>query len=177
MRFELSERVYTERGENEIMDDILRHFKRIAEAAKISDTEIVVTDIEATFGAIIRKDRTNISLARFKNGYSVVADVRYGPSFLFWVFVLIGLFFSAGAGSLIPIGLYFWHKNIVRKAVGATLGRISDDFNNNLSREAYDAPRATNATDELSKLAELRERGYLTDEEFASRKKQILQNR
>jgi hypothetical protein len=177
MRFESSERVYTDLGENEVMDDILRHFKRIAEAAKVSDTEIVVTDSEAAFGAIIRKDKTTISLTRIINGYSVAADVRYGPSFLFWVFVAIGLIFGAGAGSLIPIGFYFWHKNIVRNAVGATLRRISDDFSNTLPREAYKAPRATNATDELLKLAELRERGYLTDEEFASRKMQILQNR
>lgn len=39
MRFESSERVYTDLGENEVMDDILRHFKRIAEAAKVSDTK------------------------------------------------------------------------------------------------------------------------------------------
>ena len=183
MRFELSEPVYTHGSKNEVLDNVLRHFRKTAEAVKTSDTEIAVTDIEATLGAQIRKDKTSVSLTRINNGYSVSADVRYNPSFLFWLLLPLGVLLPV-VGWLIPIGLLIWHYNIVKKSVGATLRRISYDINTASSGEGYQAPGEgyqapgpTNVTDELVKLAELRKHGDLTDEEFTLRKRQILQSR
>jgi hypothetical protein len=123
MRFEISEPVYTNRNENEVLDRVLRHFKKVAETFKISDSEISVTDIEATLGSQIRKDKTSVSLTKINNGYLVVADVRYNPSILFWFLLPLGVVLPI-VGWFIPIGLLVWHYYIVKNSVGRVLRNI-----------------------------------------------------
>ncbi|WP_081490967.1 SHOCT domain-containing protein [Sphingobium xenophagum] len=175
MRFELSERIYTTRNENEVMDAILRGFKRVAETSKVSGHEIVVTDVKATFGSINRKDSTKINLERVQGGFEIVADVRYRPSALFWVFIFFGLIFY-GIGWTIPAGFYFWHKGIVRKTIQETLSRVADSFSHEPHASSHDitANNQSSSTDDLIKLAALRDRGYITDEEFSEQKSKIL---
>ena len=178
MRYELSERIYTSRNENEVMDTILRNFKRVAETSKVSGHEIVVTDVKATFGSINRKDITKINLERVQGGFEIVSDVRYRPSVLFWLFIFFGLIFY-GIGWIIPAGFYFWHKGIVKKAIQETLSRIADSFSHDSHEQVHDAKfsNSNSSTDDLIKLAALRDRGYITDEEFSEQKGKILRLR
>lgn len=175
MRFELSERIYTPRTENEVMDTILRNFKRVAETSKVSGHEIISTDVKATFGSINRKDVTKINLEPVQGGFEIVADVRYRPSALFWVFVFVGLPFYA-IGWTIPVGFYLYHRRVVRKTIQETLTRIADSFSHDPHAPSHDitASIQNSATDELIKLAGLRDRGYITDDEFSEQKSKIL---
>lgn len=173
MRYELSERIYTPRRENEVMDAILRNFKRVAETSKVSGHEIVVTDVQATFGSINRKDRTKINVDRINGGYEIVADVRYRPSALFWVFIFFGLIFY-GIGWVVPAGFYFWHRSIVRRTMETTLARVADGFGHEFYEREGTPMAVANPTEDLLKLAALKDRGYITDEEFSEQKSRIL---
>lgn len=63
---------------------------------------------------------------------------------------------------------------VVGAAVGAAAANRSNKNANN--QQADDAPQATqnNSMAELEKLAELKDKGILTQEEFDAKKKQIL---
>lgn len=175
MRYELSERVYTKRDEREVLDVILRHFKRIAEASKVSDREVVVSKINANFGSIVRSDQIKINVEKIAGGFEIISDVRYNPSIFFWIFSFFGIFLY-GIGWLIPVMSYYWHRKIVKNAVSDTLTRISDSFNHDSNAPYTDFQKESGAssTDDLIKLAALRDRGYITEEEFSAQKRRLI---
>jgi hypothetical protein len=176
MRFEESERVHTGLNEGEVLDIVLRAFMRVSEAAKISKTQIEISDVNATFGSINRSAKGKISLEEIHGGFNVVADVRYRPSVLFWVFFFFGLLFY-GIGCLVPTAFYLWHKRIVRSTVRSTLERAGDDISVASSRGGNVLNTQKNSTDELIKLAALKERGHISEEEFLESKNRLLGSR
>ena len=176
MNFEVSERIITNKSEVEILDHAFIQFKKVSDSAKMRGDEIVAKSIEATFGSINRADTTVVSARRIDDGILIVADVHYRPSFAFWI-ILIALAFTY-IGWILPIIFYLSHKSTVRKAVESCLQRVSNECSRS-AHAAFVAPveAQPSAMDELAKLAELKERGFVTDEEFAAKKVQLLRAR
>jgi len=175
MRFEVSQRIVTDRSESEVLDHALLQFKKVSSGAKLNkDDEIVAKSIEATFGSINRADTTIVSVRRTDDGVLLVADVHYRPSLAFWILLILLAF--TWIGWIFPIIFYLTQKSSVRKAVESCLHRVNNECSRAV-RIAATAEQKLSAMDELSKLADLKERGFVTDEEFASKKMQLLRAR
>lgn len=176
MKFEVSERIVTDRSESEVLDHALIQLKKVSREAKINKSgDLVAKGIEATFGSINRSDTTTVEVRKAEDGVLIVADVHYRPSFMFWV-LLIALAFT-WIGWIFPIIFYLTQKNAVRKAVESCLQRVSNECSRSMRAFAAPVEAKPSAMDELAKLAELKDRGFVTDEEFASKKLQLLRAR
>ena len=176
MKFEVSERIVTDRSESEVLDHALIQFKKVADSAKLNkDGELVVKSIEATFGSINRSDTTVVEVRKAEDGVLIVADVHYRPSFAFWILLILLAF--TWVGWVFPIIFYLAHKSSVRKAVESCLQRVNNECSRSIRSFATPVEAKPSAMDELAKLADLKERGFITDEEFASKKVQFLRAR
>lgn len=172
MKFEVSERINTDRSEAEVLDHALLQFKKVSSSAKFNkDGELVAKSIEATFGSANRADTTVVSVRKVEDGLLLVADVHYRPSVMFWVF-LIALAFT-WIGWILPIIFYLTQKSSVRKAIESCLQRVNNECSRS-NRATVVGEAKPSAMDELSKLADLKERGFISDEEFAAKKIQLL---
>jgi len=101
----------------------------------------------------------------------MLADVTYKPSGWFWVILIITLF--TWVFWLIPIAFYLVQKDTVRTAIAEAFTRVRNEFDeSNLGDSPARAPHT--ALDDLERLATLREKGLLTEEEFTAKKKQLL---
>ena len=112
MKFEVSERFKTSKSEEQALELLEEQFKKVSKKVSRKGNEIIVESIEATFGSINRKDITVVKLSKKESGYLCVADVTYNPSVAFWVLCILLLF--TWVAWLIPIGMYLYHKKIVR---------------------------------------------------------------
>jgi hypothetical protein len=101
------------------------------------------------------------------DGWLVLADVNYRPSALFWIILLITLF--TWIGWLIPIAFYLIQKNTVKAAIQGCLQRVRNEF-----EETVRASMPANAVSDLERLAALRERGIVSDDEFQAAKRRLL---
>lgn len=170
MRFEISKRVDTDRSIDDVIASAKQSFEKIAKSVDDDQSGFVAKGVEATFGSINRTDRTIVRCAPAEGGAMIVADVHYKPSFAFWVILLLTLF--SYVGWIIPIGFYLYQKSTVRSAVESALQKVHDELRRTTSQIA--GPSLSSTADELAKLADLRERGLLTDQEFAAQKAKLL---
>ena len=166
MRFEVSDRIRTNKTKNEILDALEEQFRKVSLSVRRSDQTIEANSIEATFGSINRTDRTILSLRQVPDGWVMVANVDYAPSKWFWIFLVLLVF--TYLGWLIPIAFYLLHKKTVRSAVEDCLQRVKVE----LDRPTYSNEDLSLGA--LEKLASLREKGIVTEAEFQAKKKQIL---
>lgn len=168
MRFEEIVTISTKKSRGEILDIIESKFKKISNQQKrlANDDGLVFISINASFGSINRFDKTTIFVNKRENGWTIKADVLYRTSLAFWIFIIIGLF--TYIFWLLPIIFYLTQKGTVREEVQRTLNNIKAEYNNENSHVV------NNNADELLKLAELRDKNIITNEEFEEKKKQIL---
>ncbi len=176
MKFEVSQRIVTDRSEAEVLDHAVIQFRKVADSAKLNkDGNLVVKSIEATFGAINRKDTTVVEVRKSDDGVLIVADVHYRPSFSFWILLVLLAF--TWIGWILPIIFYLVHKSTVRKAVESCLHRVDNECSRSVRNPGPAIEAKPSAVDELVKLAELKDRGFVTDEEFTYKKLQLLRSR
>ena len=169
MRFEVSERIDTEAGWEKLTGVAEQQFEKISRETRWDHDCLVVTGIEATFGSINRSDRTVVAFRELDGGWLVSADVIYRPSVWFWIFVLLSLF--TYVGWLIPIAFYLIQRNTVRSAAEAALRRVANELR---SASGSKDLRRVSALDELEKLGNLKERGFVSEEEFQAKKAHLL---
>lgn len=171
MRFEVSERLRTERSPEEVLAFLEEQFRKVAESVHTHGAVLEVEDIEATFGSINRNDTTMVSVKPHADGMVLVAEVNYRPSIAFWIILAITLF--TYVFWLIPVAFYLMQKVTVRDAIANCFRRAQNEFG--VAGGAAEAqPTGNGALDELEKLAQLRDRGIVTEEEFAAKKKLLL---
>jgi len=171
MRFEVSERVTTMESESVLFASLKEIFSKVSRKARLKNDALCVKGIETTFGSINRSDLTTIRTKQVSGGWLIVAQVRYRPSFMFWI-LFIGLLASgvvtAGISSLaffIPIVFYLTQRKTVRAAVQDCLKRFKDE---------HSQGGALSSLTELEKLAALREKGHVTEDEFQANKRRLL---
>lgn len=171
MRFEASTRIRTSATEAEVLRAVASAFRKVAGKVVVKDGVVRAKGVEQSFGSINRADDTVARVREAEGGYLLTAEVHYRPSFWFWLFLLLLLF--TWVGWLIPIVFYLIQKASVRTSVDRVLERVKNEFDAGLQGYAG-PPTAPSLADELEKLADLRDRGVLTDDEFAARKRAIL---
>lgn len=168
MRYEASERITTGWSDERVMDCLAEQFGKIAEKVDRRNSSIIAKRIEATFGSINRTDETEVTLRRTDDGVLVVADVNYRPSGWFWIILIVTLF--SYVGWLIPIFFYLYQKGAVQRAIEGALTRVKNEATN----AGPSAIKQQSALDELEKLANLRDRGAISDAEFEAKKASLL---
>ena len=170
MRFEVSERIKTNRSQEELLRFLEDQFRKVSENVRRTGQVIEVKSIEASFGSINRADTTLISLRKADGGWLVVAEVNYRPSVSFWIILIITLF--TWVFWLIPIAFYLIQKNIVRTAVAESFMRVKNEFD---QMGGESGQRTASSINDLEKLGSLKERGFITEAEFDAKKKQLLE--
>ena len=130
MRFEVSERIYSEEKASVLLEALRRQFVKISDSTFLVGQVVKVEGIHTSFGSINRNDTTNVSIEPVKGAYLIVADVHYRPSTWFWVLLIILLF--TAVGWLIPIVFYLLQKNIVRTEIEYCFKRIKDEFSSEI---------------------------------------------
>jgi hypothetical protein len=129
-----------------------------------------VKSIEASFGSVNRSDTTTVEMRDVDDGFLLVAYVHYRPSVAFWIILIISLF--TWVFWIIPIVFYLIQKKTVQTGIQEVFTRIKNEF---MSSEGGKARRqGSTDLDQLQKLAELRDSGVLSEEEFQTKKSQIL---
>ena len=168
MRFEISDRITTRRSQTEVLGKLEEQFRKVSSDVKRTGDVLQVKSIEATFGSINRTDATAVTLRKTEDGYLCVADVNYRPSGAFWIILIITLF--TWVFWLLPIAFYLYQQKTVKTAIEGCFKRIKDEVQSGpITNQA-----GPSSVDDLEKLASLREKGILTEQEFRTQKAKIL---
>lgn len=175
MEFEISEKINTDATKNDVLKILENQFKKISLNTKKENDILTVKSIEATFGSINRSDITKIDLKEKNSGFLCIAKVKYKPSFLFWVFLL--LLFTTAIGWLIPIGFYLYQKKTVSEAIEKTFKRLKDEVEDSTSYVSSNSENELDYTEKLEKLFKLKEKEIISEKEFENEKEKILNKR
>lgn len=171
MKFELSEKLNTGKSKEEVYLVLKDQFYKASNSVKMKEGKLIVKSIEATFGSINRTDKTNIILKEKNGGFICIAEVTYRPSFMFWVLVL--LLISTGVFWLMPIGFYLYQKKTVSEAITNVFKRVKDEVEE-FKNEVEVKNNSIDSVSELERLATLKEKGIISEEEFKVQKTKIL---
>jgi hypothetical protein len=173
VKFEVSERIHTHASKEEILRGLEDQFKKVSQRVQRSGEALTAKSIEASFGSINRSDTTTIRLRNTDDGYLVIADVHYRPSVAFWVLLVLMLF--TYVFWLIPIIFYLIQKKTVRTGIQDVLTRVKNEFASAGGAQSQ-ARKLQGQTDldQLERLASLKDKGAITEEEFRAKKKQLL---
>lgn len=118
-----------------ITETLEEEFKKVSASARPVNGNIEATSINASFGSILRKDVSTITVSenRNKEGYVINCETEYKPSVAFWIFCVIDVFlvvtligFVIAFGA--TLGLYFYNKSLVEKAVKDALDKVKQNF-------------------------------------------------
>ncbi|WP_407434353.1 SHOCT domain-containing protein [Treponema sp.] len=175
MKFDVSRRFQTKNSEEEIAKFLEDLFRKNSNSANYNNGVLTVELINPTFGSINRKDKTVIEIKPKDNETLLVANVEYKPSGWFWFFVICGLFTTVAW--LIPIIFYLYQKNTVKTGIEEIFSRTENEFREtNKSSSAASTEQPEDPVSKLEKLAVLKEKGILSEEEFIKQKQKILEN-
>ena len=169
MRFEVSERITTRADKVELLTLLEDQFRKIASSVQRHGESLEATSIEASFGSINRRDRTLVELKPTNDGFVAIASVHYRPSVAFWIILIITFF--TYVFWIVPIVFYLLQRQTVRNAIQEVFTRAKHEFQD-LTGSA--AVKRLTDLDLLEKLATLRDKGTITEEEFLNKKKVLL---
>lgn len=172
MHFEVSERLITNESPEAVMEFAQRQFSKISDKTRLEGPQLTARMVEASFGSINRSDVTRVTLQRVGGGYLLVSETDYRPSGWFWLFLIVLLF--TYIGWLIPIAFYLYQRASVKAAIQSAVSRIVNEFSVGPMAVGVAAAAPSSKADELKKLAELRNSGVLSEEEFTSQKLKLL---
>ena len=125
----------TDACEAELNELIFNEFNRISECCTNTRNGIRCDSINASFGSILRKDSTTVSIQTRKkaDGYNITANTEYKPSVFFWIFFIIDILlietiigFILGMG--VTLGLYFYNKKLVVNEIENVLKNIKNQI-------------------------------------------------
>ena len=173
MHFEVSERLITNEPPKAIMEFAQQQFSKISNKTRLEGAQLTARAVEASFGSINRTDVTRVRLQQVGGGYLLVSETDYRPSGWFWLFLIILLF--TYIGWLIPIAFYLYQRGTVRSAIESAVKRIINEFSVGPMAVGYQNT-PTSSADELKKLAELKDSGILTADEFEAQKRKLLRS-
>lgn len=171
MHFEISERLTTSAPPEVVMEFAQKQFGKISSKTRLENGRLTARMVEASFGSINRTDVTRVQLQRGGGGYLIVSETDYRPSGWFWLFLIVMLF--TYVGWLIPIAFYLYQRGTVKSAIQSSLTRIVNEFGVAPTAVGFQQSSSSKA-DELKKLAELRDAGVLSEDEFTTQKLKLL---
>ena len=117
-----------------ISNELYDEFKKISGSVNETDNGLCAESINASFGSILRKDITDVSIKenRRQNGYVINCETVYKPSVAFWIFCIIDFFLVVTVIGFViafgtTLGLYFYNKSLVEKAVRGALDKVKQN--------------------------------------------------
>lgn len=173
MNFDISRRFSVNASIEDVVRFLEDSFRNVAETVYNNGGVLTVELVNATFGSINRKDKTVVEVRPKDTDTLIVAHVEYKPSGWFWIFLICGLFTTIGW--VIPIAFYFFQKNMVKNGIEEIFNRAENEFRT--SKSTGTVSKAVSSEDvysQLEKLAALKEKGILSDEEFAAQKAKLV---
>lgn len=173
MNFDISRRFQTKSSQEEIARFLENSFRKSAEEVSYNGGTLTVESVNATFGSINRSDKTIIEVRSKDEETLIVASVNYKPSIWFWIFLICLLFTTIGW--IVPIAFYLYQKHTVKSGIEEVFNRTENEFRGSCGKSStMKNASSDDATARLEKLAALKEKGILTDEEFSEQKAKIL---
>jgi len=173
MKFEVSDRIQTSASKEEVLTGLEEQFKKVSQSVQRSGESLMAKSIEASFGSINRSDTTTVELRDTDDGYLLLADVHYRPSVAFWVILIITLF--TYVFWLIPIIFYLVQKKTVQTGIQEVFTRVKNEFMSSSGAQSKkQKSQGQSDLDQLEKLASMKEKGAITEEEFQAKKKELL---
>lgn len=169
MRFEVSERITTKTSNEELLRALEEQFRKVSENVQRNGNTLFVKSVEASFGSINRRDSAVIELKKCDDGYLAIAAVNYRPSVAFWILLI--LLISTAVGWVLPIIFYLTQRKTVQNAIQEVFTRVKNEFQNT---RASSGLRDINGVDQIERLAALRDKKIISEEEFLAKKKEIL---
>lgn len=170
MKFEVSERIRTNRNQDELLVVLEEQFLKISESGQRSESSIEIKTIEESFGSGFRSDTTVVTSKKTDDGWLIIADVHYKPTAFYYIFIIVGLF-STGILWIVPIIFYIVQKNTVRTAIVDCFQRVRNEFD---EPSFGMANSVLPSLEEIERLGALRDKGLLTEEEFQEKKRKML---
>ena len=111
-------------------------FNKISDSIWFRDpATLEARSINASFGSILRNDISTITIKESinKDGSVVNCDTVYKPSAFFWIFFVADIIlittvigFLLGMGT--TLGLYFYNKTLVEKAIKDALEKVKQNL-------------------------------------------------
>lgn len=173
MKFEVSERIQTSATKEEILTGLEEQFKKVSQSVQRSGETLMAKSIEASFGSINRSDTTTVEIRDTDDGYLLLANVHYRPSVAFWIILIITLF--TWVFWLIPIIFYLVQKKTVQTGIQEVFTRVKNEFMSSGGVQSKkQKSQGQSDLDQLEKLAALKDKGAITEEEFQAKKKELL---
>lgn len=123
----LTEKIITTSKISEISEKLEKNFLNIANTVKIRNKKIHIFGLcSDVLGSINRKDFTEVKIKKLNNGFLIKCHVYYKPSNFFWIFFILGVF--SGILWIIPLIIYFYHKNLIKNAIKEVLKSSKDEL-------------------------------------------------
>lgn len=179
MKFESSQKLTSNAPVSAIADVLEQQFGKVATSVERVGDDLVVKDIQATFGSINRTDTTRCTIRTTNGRYLIVAETTYSPTLWFWIFFVCGILFSF-IGTVIPLGFYFWNKKIVKDTIADVLQRVEHELDSGQRPAAAAQPSPTHpasgddAASQLARFGQMLREGLITKEEFEQTKRRLL---
>ncbi len=171
MKFATTQLIKTAAGAEQLLDALSEAFSPISESVERGRSSVVAKQIENTFGSINRDDQTTLTLRQKSNGWLITAETEYKPSKWFWIILVITLF--TWIGWLIPLGMYLYHKTLVKGGVENALRKVNDELEEDEVEQTTFSPKNT-AVNEVQQLASLLQQGLITQKDFEAAKRKAL---
>ena len=175
MNFEISRRFHTQASSADVMNFLEDSFRKSGATVSNNGRTLTVESINATFGSINRNDKTIVEVREKDGDTIIVASVEYKPSIWFWIF-FVSLIVTTVAW-IIPLAFYLFQKNTVKNGIEEVFNRAETEFRNSMGTggaQKIIGGNTEEAVAQIEKLAALKEKGILSDEEFAAQKAKIL---
>ena len=172
MKFTTTQKLRTRASEEAVLSAITEAFRPISESVNQGNHFVEATQIQATFGSINRKDTTRLTLKQKQDGWTITADTDFKPSTWFWILLVLTILTVWGV--LIPVGIYWWQKTIVKGAIENALKQIADDLEDDPAAMQTARIGGGGATSEIEQLASLLQKGLISQAEFDAAKRKAL---
>lgn len=172
MQFDVSTRFQTNKSQKEIMDFLEQSFRKNSSNVSYNGDALIVETINPTFGSINRKDITTVDVKPKDNEILISAAVNYEPSIMFWIFFIVLLF--TAVTWIIPIAFYLFQKKTVKTAIEEIFTRAEHEFKNSQNVSTASLSFSGDTATQLEKLADLKNKGVLSQEEFDAQKKKLM---
>jgi hypothetical protein len=176
MKFSSTQIVKTNSGGEAVLSAVAEAFSSLAEGVDHRNQVVEVKSLQATFASALRNDVTRFTIKPKPNGVLVTADTEFKPTTWFWICFVLGCF-GAWVGCLLPVGLYFYQKHLVKTAIENGLKRVSDELEDGGAAASVPQTRSatgSNGIDEIERLAGLLQKGLIDKSEFDAAKRKAL---
>jgi hypothetical protein len=105
-----------------------------------------------------------------EDGWLAVASVHYRPSVAFWIILILLL--PTWIMWLLPIAFYLLQKKTVQSSIQDVFLRLKNEFQG--TRGSTHGHSGSTDIDQIERLAMLKDKGIITDEEYTAKKKELL---